>query len=303
MNKLIIFFLVLTLMSGTVLTAQVSINNDNSVPDGSAMLDVKSSDKGVLFPRLTFDQISSINNPANGLTVYNTDENKFYFFDGSVNQWKEIAIGSGTILSGCGSVVDEDGNFYQTVTIGSQCWMAKNLATTKYNDGTPIPLVSDGASWIALSTPAYCWYDNDEATYGETYGALYNWYTVETGNLCPDGWHVPTFDDFIQLKEYIWANGHAMYTEGTALKSTSGWDSGGNGTDDFNFSALPAGLRSQSNGLYYVIGEYSNFFTSTLNEYSITDPWAFDLYYSQSSLDDFTTYKTLGCSVRCVKED
>ncbi len=82
---------------------------------------------------------------------------------------------------GYATVTDIDGNAYNTVTIGNQVWMAENLKTTTYNDGTPIPLVIDGATWGALTTPAYCWYNNDEATNKELYGALYNWYTVNTG--------------------------------------------------------------------------------------------------------------------------
>jgi len=71
------------------------------------------------------------------------------------------------------TVTDKDGNVYTTVTIGTQEWMAENLKTTKYKDGTDIPLVKDASEWIVLSTPAYCWYNNDTA-YKNTYGALYN---------------------------------------------------------------------------------------------------------------------------------
>src|SRR5271157_4735002 len=82
-------------------------------------------------------------------------------------------------------VTDIDGNVYHTVTIGKQEWMTENLNTTRYNDGTSIPLVTDTASWQHLSTPGYCWYDNNEVTYKATYGALYNCYAVNIGKLCP----------------------------------------------------------------------------------------------------------------------
>ena len=88
------------------------------------------------------------------------------------------------------SITDKDGNVYTSVTIGTQVWMVENLKTTKYNDGTPIPNVTDNTEWSNLTTPAYCWYDND-ITKKNPYGALYNGYAVRTGKLCPTGWHVP----------------------------------------------------------------------------------------------------------------
>ena len=76
-------------------------------------------------------------------------------------------------------VTDIDGNVYKTVTIGTQVWMVENLKTTRYNDGSAIPLDTNRNTWYELTTGAYCWY-NDSATYGSTYGALYNWYAVNT---------------------------------------------------------------------------------------------------------------------------
>ncbi len=81
---------------------------------------------------------------------------------------------SGSLFVQSQQIVDIDGNYYNIVTIGSQTWMQENLKTTKYNDGTAIPLVTDPTTWINLTTPGYCWYNNDTATYKSTYGALYN---------------------------------------------------------------------------------------------------------------------------------
>ena len=88
-------------------------------------------------------------------------------------------------------VTDIEGNSYKTVRIGEQVWMAENLTTSTFSDGTEIPDVTDAGSWYELTIPGFCWYDNDEAANKETYGALYNYYSVISGNLCPAGWHVP----------------------------------------------------------------------------------------------------------------
>lgn len=133
-----------------------------------------------------------------------------------------------------GNPIDADGNEYETVIIGEQVWFAENLKTTKYNDGSSISNVTSDSEWYNLTSPAYCWYDNDEATYKEQYGALYNWYTVDTSsnvnrNICPEGWHVPSDDEWTQLKEYLIASGYNWDGTtngnkiGKSLASTSGW--------------------------------------------------------------------------------
>jgi len=96
-----------------------------------------------------------------------------------------------------------NGYNYKTVKIGSQWWFAENLQTTQYNDGTSISNVTDWFAWRTLTTDAYCWYNNDAATYRNLYGALYNWYAVKTGKLCPSGWHVPSNDEWTILSDYL----------------------------------------------------------------------------------------------------
>lgn len=114
------------------------------------------------------------------------------------------------------TVEDIEGNVYKTVTIGKQVWMAENLKTSKYNNGTSIPLVTRDTEWNRLATPAYCWYRNDQTKFGYIYGALYNWYAINTGSLYPAGWHVTTdakwttvFMTLMQihgLNQLIWEN-------------------------------------------------------------------------------------------------
>ena len=207
----------------------------------------------------------------------------------------------------CGDgVTDIDGNSYKSVIIGDQEWMAENLKTTTYSDGTPITLVEDDTTWSNLITGAYCWYANDEATYGDTYGALYNWYAVKTSNLCPDGWHVPTNAEWTTLEDYLTNNGHDG-TEGNALKATSGWNNAGNGNDDYGFTALPGGYRIKHNHggfiytLCYNIGSSGYWWSST--EYSSTFAWHLGLGYADSTVYRDHTYKKFGNSVRCVRDD
>jgi uncharacterized protein (TIGR02145 family) len=109
-----------------------------------------------------------------------------------------------------GTVSDVDGNTYQTIQIGTQIWMAENLKTTKYNDETSIPNVTDATEWLNLTTPGYCWYNNDAATYKTPYGAMYNWYAVNTGKLCPAGWHVPSEPEFYVLDDYLGSEGDSV---------------------------------------------------------------------------------------------
>jgi hypothetical protein len=101
-----------------------------------------------------------------------------------------------------GTIIDNDGNTYPTIGIEGQRWMDEDLKTTKLYDGTSIPLVPDSIQWITLTTPGYCWYNND-STYKKTYGALYNGYSVQTGKLCPTGWHIPTVKEWYTLAYYL----------------------------------------------------------------------------------------------------
>jgi uncharacterized protein (TIGR02145 family) len=140
-------------------------------------------------------------------------------------------------------ITDKDDNTYTAVTIGTQVWIIENLKTTKYNDGTTIPNITDNEVWANLTTPGYCWYDNDASTFKAIYGALYNWYAVNTGKLCPLGWHIPTRDDYTTLMLFLdtdgtWDNNDA----GGKLKETGTihWLSPNIGaTNESGFTALP----------------------------------------------------------------
>jgi uncharacterized protein (TIGR02145 family) len=142
-----------------------------------------------------------------------------------------------------GKVSDIDGNEYKTIQIGSQEWMAENLKTTKYIDGKSIPNVTDFQEWSNLTTDAYCWYKNDSTAYKASYGALYNWFTVNTGKLCPAGWHVPSDAEWTTLFTYLggtWIAGSKMKEIGITH-----WNNPNLGaTNESGFTAIPTGTLS-----------------------------------------------------------
>ena len=203
-------------------------------------------------------------------------------------------------------LTDIDGNVYDTVVIGTQVWMAENLKTTKYNDQALIPNVTENTEWIALTTDAYSWAQNNEATLKPQYGALYNWYAVETGKLCPTGWHIPTDGEFSSMEISLGmtseqANGTDWRgtDQGKQMKNTTGWQTGENGTNTSGFSALPAGYRSYITGNSEGIGLITYFWTETGLDENIA------VYRRLDGDNDKVfrsgTYKKAGKSVRCVK--
>ncbi len=195
------------------------------------------------------------------------------------------------------TVTDINGNTYKTVTIGTQVWMAENLRTTKYKDGSSIPNVTDNSQWSVLTTGAWSNYYNNSQN-DNTYGKLYNWHTVNTGKLCPIGWHVPTDAEWTVLTDYLAANGHSG-TEGKALKSTTGWNSNGNGTDNYGWNGLPGGYRDYY-GNFSSIGYYGYWWSSS--QYATSDAWSRSLYRLNDSVYSYGNYEGYGFSVRCLRD-
>jgi uncharacterized protein (TIGR02145 family) len=195
-----------------------------------------------------------------------------------------------------GTVSDMEGNVYKTIQIGTQVWMAENLRATKYNDGTPIPLVTSDEAWFNIESPGYCWYNNDSATFFSTCGALYNRYAVMTGKMCPTGWHVATTSDFVVLSNYLGGTDSA----GSKLREvdTLHWASPNIEADNSSgFTALPAGSRFYEFTLY----RYSAEFWST-GQYA-TGGISFFLYTAYTKFDRVSgaAYNN-GNSVRCLKD-
>ena len=205
-------------------------------------------------------------------------------------------------------IKDVDGNSYNTVLIGTQRWMAENLKTTKYNDYTAIPLVVDNNAWSLQTAPAYCWYNNDKTKYKTVYGALYNWYTVNTGKLCPKGWHVPTDTEWGKLASFG-GHGARINNLGTVVSQGGGdlkaidttyWKSpNGGATNKYGFTGLPGGERSLF-GQFIRNGIHGFWWTST--RYGEDQAYVYELYYFNMDVPRGTAPYYFGKSVRCLKD-
>jgi uncharacterized protein (TIGR02145 family) len=192
-------------------------------------------------------------------------------------------------------VIDKDGNTYKTVTIGKQIWMAENLNVEHYRNGDAIPQVQDKEEWDALTTGAWCYYDNNSGN-GTTYGKLYNWYAVnDPRGLTPDGWHVPTNDEWTKLTSFL----GGVEVAGHEMKTTSGWDENGNGTNSSGFTAIPGGYRNHE-GYFINIGRNALFWTST--EFNSTNVWFRNVIGSIPDVYAPNYAKDFGLSVRCIKD-
>lgn len=224
------------------------------------------------------------------------------------------ASGGSGIVSNPGPGVTYNGYNYPTVILGNgQEWMAHNLRTTQYNDGTAIPLVTDSLQWAANSTslPMMCWYNNDQATYtANNFGALYNWYAVNpltngNKNVCPAGWHLPTNTEWAAFINYLDPNtgGSNLNTAGGKMKSngTQYWQSPNtDATNESGFSGLPGGFRYFFDGTFQEIGNNGLWWSST--EGSMSVAYLRTLSYDSGSVPRFNNNKTSGLSVRCLRD-
>lgn len=196
------------------------------------------------------------------------------------------------------TIKDGDGNTYTSVTIGTQVWLKENLKTTKFNDGTAIPLVTGNTDWNNLLTQGYCWYDNNPSNYSNTYGALYNYAAVTSEKLCPEGWHVPSKGEWEVLRD----NTGGEYKAGGNLKEegTTHWISPNTGaTDAYGFKALPGGERYEDGDFVY-LGINNNFWSTSIGPG--TDPYGVRMYNDSEIFHMSEFHKARGLSVRCVKD-
>jgi uncharacterized protein (TIGR02145 family) len=213
-----------------------------------------------------------------GDTVYGTER---YFYTHKLN-----------------SIADIEGNHYNTLKIGSQTWIAEDLKTTRFNDGSPIPMVSRADLWGKLLNPAYCWYNNDSVNYSFPRGKLYNWYAVNTGKLCPTGWHVPSDQEWTILKDFLGGDsiaGGKIKTTGTLL-----WRYPNNrATNETGFSAIPGGYRNSS-GVYSYVTIFDNWWSASGIAQEGASYWY--VYHATGYFYKSLALRMMGFSVRCLKD-
>lgn len=212
------------------------------------------------------------------------------------------ATHSTTINSHFQYCMDADQNHYPIVYIGQQAWMAENLTTTKYSDGTNIANVINGATWVNLTTGAFCWYNNN-AAFQASYGALYNWYAIslETNggkNPCPDGWKVPSDEEWTSMTNFV----GGFPATGGRLKETgfTHWNSPNTGaTNEVAFSARPGGSRIW-NGNFDNMNTHAYFWTSSEQQGNFA--WLRNMFHNAHNLGRGSINKYHGLSIRCIKE-
>ena len=199
------------------------------------------------------------------------------------------------------TLVDYDGNSYKTIKIGNQTWMAKNLRVIHDVKGTPLTNVVNDEDWYGLNNydKAYCYYMNS-TTNASKYGALYTY--TSAIDACPEGWHLPTSNEWSELITFVASYGH-YDEEGTVLKSKELWDDGGEGTNDYGFSAIPGGQRNNNNGSFYGVTFSGNWWSASPTQGTSTEYDTYNMRASSSKVDKNTWVEgRFGLSVRCIKD-
>lgn len=227
-----------------------------------------------------------------------------------------ISAEDSMIAAGNYRLFDIDGNKYKVVKIGTQVWMAENLKTTRFNDGTFIPDQPGGLSEELIS-PYFCWYRNDSVTFKSYYGALYNWYTLDSKSnggkeLCPTGWHIPSDEEWTILTDYLTSNGYGYQGSGNdigkSMASNSSWGidrtDGNVGNDQVSnntsgFSAVPSGYRL-SDGKFGSLGFSCSWWSSTGFSYTGAYFRSLAYRYNYTKRDIFD--KRSCFSIRCLKD-
>jgi len=280
------FFIALFIITNS--NAQVGIGVSTADINPSAQLDVVSTTKGLLPPRMTTTQRNAISSPASGLVIFNTTTNSLEYK--SSTGWVLLAAATPTVIP----------DALPTIQIGIQKWMTQNLNTSFYRNGDTIPYVTDATAWAGLTTGAWCYYNNDPAN-GEIYGKLYNWYAVKDsthGGLAPTGWHVPIDAEWTTLTTTL--GGTSVAGGKMKMAGTTKWISPNAGaTNSSGFAGLPGGYRG-SNGSFYYIGANGYWWSST--EYDTSGAWFRTLYYDGSDVDRGLNGEALGFSVRCLRD-
>ncbi len=232
----------------------------------------------------------------------NLAPNTTYYARAYLSNAAGTIYGNEISLTTTSNVTDIENRTYHTVNIGAQVWLMENLSVTKYNDGTPIPLVTDQAVWNNLKTPAYCWYNNEKPVTGDFRGALYNWHAVNTGKLCPAGFHVPTTGDWNVLTEYL---GGPSVASGELLKpGEMQWADveGSVISDSCLFWGIYCGTRDTIIGFQgdNGCGTFESTYLWSSTPEGTSQALAFILYLGNTDEHEFS--RKNGYPVRCLKD-
>ncbi len=286
-------------------------NYKNNALNPSVVFSGKLDDIAIYNRALTQSEITSLYNSNS--CIANITNN-----DTSICRGSSITLNAATVNAA--SVTDINGNVYPSVNIGTQTWMQKNLNVSKYKNGDIIPQVTNATQWAALTTGAWCWYNNDSATYAATYGKLYNWYAVnDPRGLAPEGWHVPSDGEWNKLVKYLDVNGDTSGFQLTQVTQSSimgglikdtgtiNWLSPNTGANNLSgFKAIGSGYRDNGNngssgysslktGAYWwslnYIDSIGHNYRSVFNNGS-----TFVRFYNQQLIT-----RNFGFSVRCLK--
>jgi uncharacterized protein (TIGR02145 family) len=230
--------------------------------------------------------------------VSNLTQDAVYYLRAYASNMVGTAYGAeSTFSTGKLLVKDREGNFYHFATIGSQVWMTENLRSTRFSDSTAIALVDNSTTWGNQVNPGYCWYNDDEMANKNRFGALYNWYAVSSGRLCPTGWHVPSDAEWTTLSTFLGGEPVA----GGKLKELGvlNWKvPNALATNLFGFTALPGGYRTNT-GIYSNIGNYGNWWSTTT---ALTNVAYYRyMYYGNGAMTKSFINLKYGLSVRCLK--
>jgi len=272
---------ILVFLAFTIASMAQTLAIGTTTPDGSAQLDVSSTTKGLLPPRMTTAQRNAIASPAHGLIIYNTTTNSMEIRNSFA--WVPLRPAADQL---------------PTIQIGTQKWMSKNLDVAFYRNGDPIQQVTNPTDWAGLTTGAWCYYNNDPIQ-GNKYGKLYNWYAVnDTRGLAPQGWHIPSDAEWTTLSTTL--GGAAVAGGKMKEPGTLNWIAPNTGADNSSsWAGLPGNYRG-TNGYFYGIGDIGFWWSSSEN--STTNAWARGLVFGSASLNSDNGVKQTGFSVRCLRD-
>lgn len=259
-----------------------------TTPNNSAKVDISSTNKGFLPPRMSFAQRNAIPNPATGLVIWCSDCREMQVYDGYL--WKNM---SGYAASGVS---------VPSIRICNDVWMLKNLAVRTYRNGDSIPVVTDPVAWSNLTTGAMCWQYNSPNLYDSIFGPLYNWYAVsDPRGLAPVGWHVSTQNEWINAGECLGGDSIANIR----MRDTSNlWNYNlpnvVRANNSSGFTGLPGGYRQEDGG-FTSLGTDGGFWW-TARESNASSAFLYYLVYDGAMILSGTVIKKSGASVRCVRD-